>query len=74
MSSKASPELESAIDDFFSGSYLEGFGKLIGVSIKAVLGNEAMGEYDSSSMLIVWNSNALVRCDMYCYIPMEFFI
>ena len=67
MSSKASPELESAIDDILGGSFLKGFGKLIGVGIKAVLGNEAMGEYESSSMLIVWNSNALLRCDMYCY-------
>ena len=67
MSSEASPELESAIDDVFDGSFLKGFGKLVGVGIKAVLGNEAMGEYESNSMLIVWNSNALLRCDMYCY-------
>ena len=67
MSSEASPELESAIDDVFGGSFLKGFGKLVGVGIKAVLGNEAMGEYESSSMLIVWNSNALLRCDLYCY-------
>ena len=67
MEDKASPELESAVDDFFEGSFLKGFGKLIHVGIKAVLGNASMGEYESSSMLIVWSSNALLRLDTYCY-------
>ena len=64
---RGSTDLESAIDDFFQGSYMSGFSKLVAMSVKAVLGNSAMGEYQSSSMLIVWTDNALLRCDTYCY-------
>ena len=67
MSEKGSTDLENAIDDFFQGSYMSGFSKLVAMSVKAVLGNSSMGEYQSSSMLIVWTDNALLRCDTYCY-------
>ena len=67
MSKKESPDLDSAIDDFFDGEFLKGIGKLVHLSVRAVLGNESMGEYEASSMFIVWNDNALVRCDAYCY-------
>ena len=67
MESKASPDLENAVDEFFSGSFMSGFGKLISLGIRAVLGNMSMGEYETSSMVIVWTNNALLRCDTYCY-------
>lgn len=67
MEGKASQDLENAIDDFFSGSFLSGFGKLMHVGVKAVLGNMSMGEYETSTMMIVWTNNALLRLDTYCY-------
>ena len=62
-----SEDIEGAIDNFFKGSFMSGFSKLVAMSIKAVLGNSSVGEYQSSSMLIVWTDNALLRCDTYCY-------
>ena len=67
MQEKGSGDLETAIDDFFQGSFMSGFSKLVSMSVKTVLGNSSMGEYQSSSMLIVWTDNALIRCDTYCY-------
>ena len=67
LSSKASPELEGAISDFFSGNLMTGLGKLVGLALKSVLGNASMGEYETSEMFIVWTDNALLRYDVYCY-------
>ena len=67
MQEQGSGDLENAIDDFFQGSFMSGFSKLVSMSVKTVLGNSSMGEYQSSSMLIVWTDNALIRCDTYCY-------
>lgn len=67
MEDKESPDLDEAIDDFFEGSFMKGLGKLLHLGVRAVLGNSSMGEYDSSSMFIVWKDNALIRCDAYCY-------
>lgn len=67
MQEKASQDLEDAVDSFFSGSIMKGIGKLISLSIKAVLGNSSMGEYETSSMLIMWTDNALLRLDTYYY-------
>ena len=67
MSNKESPDLDKAIDDFFDGAFLKRASKLLHLSVRSVLGNESMGEYEASSMFIVWNDNALVRCDAYCY-------
>lgn len=64
---KPSPDLEGAVDSFFDRSFMTGLGKLVHLGIGAVLGNESMGEYQSSTMLIVWTNNALLRCDTYCY-------
>lgn len=67
MQEKASQDLEDAVDSFFSGSVMKGLGKLIRLSMAAVLGNTSMGEYETSTMLIVWTNNALLRCDTYYY-------
>ena len=67
MEEKASQDLEEAVDSFFSGSIMKGLGKLIHLSMAAVLGNSSMGEYETSTMLIVWTNNALLRCDTYYY-------
>ena len=67
MENKDSPDLEEAVDDFFSASFLKGFGRLVNVGIRSVLGNTTMGEYRNNSMLIAWKSNALLRCDTYVY-------
>ena len=67
MQDQPSEDIEEAIDEFFKGSFMSGFSKLVAMSVKAVLGNSSMGEYQSSSMLIVWTDNALLRCDTYCY-------
>ena len=67
MEEKTSTDLEDAIKEFFEGSFMTGFSKLVSMSVKTVLGNTSMGEYQSSSMLIVWTDNALIRCDTYCY-------
>ena len=67
MTDKESDDIDSAIGDFFSGNIGAGIGKLVGLAVKAVLGNEAMGEYETTQMFIVWTDNALLRYDMYCY-------
>ena len=38
MEGKASPELENAVDNYFTGSYMAGFGKRIRLGIRSVLG------------------------------------
>ena len=67
MSSKPSEDLVAAIDEFFTGNYMSGLGKLVHVAVKGVLGNASMGEYETSQMFIVWEYNALLRYDAYCY-------
>lgn len=67
ISNQPATELQEAIDAFFSGEVMTGLGKLVGLSVKAVLGNSSMGEYETSQMFIVWTDNALLRYDMYCY-------
>lgn len=60
--SKASPVLKEAIDNFFSGNFLKGLNELVNLAVEAVLGNASMGEYESSEMFIVWHNNALLLC------------
>ena len=67
LSSKPSDDLVEAIDEFFSGNFMSGLGKLVHVAVKGVLGNASMGEYETSQMFIVWEYNALLRYDAYCY-------
>ena len=45
MEGKASPELENVVDNYFTGSYMAGFGKRIHLGIRSVLGNMSTGEY-----------------------------
>ena len=66
-SQKESQKISDAIDDFFSGEWLDGLQKVVELGAEAVLGNATMGEYESTDMLIVWTNNALLRCDAYYY-------
>ena len=67
LTSTPSEDLTGAIDSFFEGNFLGGLHKLVNLAIKAVLGNSSLGEYESSSMFIVWSHDALVRIDTYVY-------
>ncbi len=67
MSSKEDQKISDSIHDFFSGDIMGGLEDLIEVGAQEVLGNSCMGEYETSDMFIVWNSNALLRCDAYYY-------
>lgn len=67
LTSQPSPELSGAIDEFFSGQYMKGLGRLVHLAVATVLGNSSMGEYETSEMFIVWTDNALLRYDIYCY-------
>lgn len=60
-------DLDKAIGDFFKGAFLQGLGGLVNMGIRGVLANTSIGEYESSSMFILWKNNALVRCDVYVY-------
>ena len=64
---KDSQELSGAIDDFFGADLQGGFEHIIKTTFDTVLGNESMGEYESTDMFIVWSSNSLLRCDAYYY-------
>ena len=67
MEEKAAQKLEDAIDSFFSFDLIGGLVNVLRMGVDAVLGNTSMGEYESSNMFIVWNNNALIRCDAYYY-------
>ena len=67
MTNEVSPKLEDAVHDFFGGNLLRGFGKLVSVSVEAVLENASMGEHEGSNMFIQWQDNALLRLDAYYY-------
>ena len=62
-----SQDLDKSINDFFSEDLAGGFQSLLKLGANAILGNEAMGEYEMKDMFIIWNANALLRCDAYCY-------
>uniref|UniRef100_A0A1X7SXG0 Uncharacterized protein n=1 Tax=Amphimedon queenslandica TaxID=400682 RepID=A0A1X7SXG0_AMPQE len=59
--------LTDSIGDFFKGDFLGGFQQLVKVGADTVLGNASVGEYETTDMFIIWNSNALIRCDTYYY-------
>ena len=46
---------------------MKGLEKTVKLGAEAVLGNSRMGEFETSDMIIIWNSNALLRCDAYYY-------
>lgn len=66
-SSRESQKLSDAIGDFFDSKWMGGLEKMVQLAFEAVLGNEAMGEYEMTDMMIVWSTNALLRCDAYYY-------
>lgn len=66
-SAKESQKISDAIHNFFSGDLIAGLETVVEFGAEAVLGNESMGEYETTDMFIVWSSNALLRCDAYYY-------
>ncbi|XP_019850877.1 PREDICTED: uncharacterized protein LOC109581305 [Amphimedon queenslandica] len=60
--------LSKSLHEFFSGGdYIDGITSIIKLGADTVLGNASIGEYETSDMFIIWNSNALIRCDAYYY-------
>ena len=66
-SEKESQDLKDAIGDFFHGNIIDGLEHIVQLGAEAILGNNTMGEFETSDMIIIWNSNALLRCDVYYY-------
>ena len=64
-SSKSSDQVDSAIKDFFHGDLLDGAKNLILAGVNELLGNYSIGENESEDMLILWDSNSLMRVDVY---------
>ena len=60
-------ELKTTIHKIFSGDFISGLESVVELGAEFVLGNESMGEYETTDMFIVWNDNALLRCDAYYY-------
>jgi len=58
-------QVESAIKDFFDGDLLDGAKALILAGADELLGNFSVGENETEDMLILWESNALLRVDVY---------
>ena len=58
-------QVESAIKDFFDGDLLDGAKELILAGVDELLGNNSIGENATEDMLILWESNALLRVDVY---------
>ena len=64
---KESEDLKDAISELFSGDFIGGLESIVQLGAETVLGNDSMGEYETTDMFIVWNENALLRCDAYYY-------
>ena len=58
-------QVDSAIGDFFEGDLLDGAKKLVLAGVDELLGNTSVGENEAEDMLILWESNALLRVDVY---------
>ena len=58
-------QVESAIGDFFDGDLAGGAKKLILAGVDELLGNFSIGENETEDMLILWESNSLLRVDVY---------
>ena len=67
MEQKESEQLSKAIHQLFSGDFIGGLESIVQLGAETVLGNDSMGEHESKDMFIVWNDNALLRCDAYYY-------
>ena len=62
----SNPEhVDSAIRDFFDGDLAGGVKKLILAGVDELLGNFSTGENETEDMLILWESNSLLRVDVY---------
>jgi hypothetical protein len=66
-SEKESEALKTALHSFFTGDFIGGLEQIVQLGAESVLGNCAMGEYETTDMFIVWSHNALLRCDAYYY-------
>ena len=64
---KESEELKNAIGQLFSGDFIGGLESIVQLGAETVIGNNSMGEYETTDMFIVWSENALLRCDAYYY-------
>ena len=64
---KESEELKNAISQLFAGDFIGGLESIVQLGAETVLGNNSMGEYETTDMFIVWSENALLRCDAYYY-------
>ena len=67
MIKEENPDLDHAVKEFFGGKVVNGFHKLVSVSVRSVLGNASMGEHEGNNMFIQWQDNALLRVDAYYY-------
>jgi hypothetical protein len=64
---KGSDDIKKAVDDFFSVQFMKVIGEIVSLTVSTILGNESVGEYESTDMFIVWHNNALLRYDLYTY-------
>ena len=64
---KDSDNISDGIKSFFSGNIVKGLEDIIELGAEVVLNNSSAGEFEETDMFIVWNSNALLRCDAYYY-------
>ena len=64
---ETSGELTNAIKNVFSGDIIGGLKSIILLGADTVLENSSIGEHETKDMFIVWNENALLRCDAYYY-------
>lgn len=64
---KVSNELSKGISDVFSGDLIGEIESIVKLGADVVLENDIIGEHETKDMFIVWNENALLRCDAYYY-------
>lgn len=64
---KVSNTLSNAISDVFAGDLIGGIESIVKLGADVVLENDSIGEHETKDMFIVWNENALLRCDAYYY-------
>ncbi len=67
MAEGESEDMKKTIHQLFSGDFIGGLESIVELGAETVLGNDSMGEYETTDMFIVWNENALLRCDAYYY-------
>ncbi|PFX16059.1 uncharacterized protein LOC111342701 [Stylophora pistillata] len=60
-------DINNAVKDLFGGNILKGLEDLIGVALKALLGNAQAGASEQKDFHIVFGSNSLLRVDFMFY-------